>query len=181
MKRFRIALGLSFVLIAGLATTLTRGGRGYFAPETLEFEVQSEYTLVYGAISIYRSKRQAVSYPLLDYLRQSGHMQVLPGPPRKWDEEFHWNHAWKDGYSDFHRALTRRSDELIEWSQADPERARLFWSTFFRWKRSTVERENWAANDLLSALRRCRTVDEVRLNISEIETYNGLPHSEHAR
>jgi hypothetical protein len=182
MKRLLNPIGILLALIAGLAaSTFTRGGRGYFAPDTLEFEVQSEYTIVDGKISLFRSQRQTVSYPLLDYLRQSGYIPVLPSPARKWEEEFHWNFAWKDGYSDFHRALTRRSDEFIEWSKADAERAKLYWSTYFRWRRSETERENSAAWNLLNLVRRPDSLEELRSVIADIETDFRLPHYETKR
>lgn len=178
MNRSLLSIGIFLLLIIGLGVaTFTRGGLGYFAPDTLEFTVELEYTVLDGRIPIYRSRRQAVSYPLLDYLRQSGYVDVLPGPPRKWDEEFHCNSAWKDGYSDFHRVLTRESHSFIEWSKADPERAKLFWSTYFRWRRTTVERGNWAASHLLTSISPRRTLEEVSKNIADIETEYGLPLS----
>lgn len=179
MKRVLIPTGILLALIAALsASTFTRGGRGYFAPDTLEFQVQSEYTILGGKIPLFRSQRQSVTYPLLDYLQQSGYVPTLPSPPRKWDEEFHWNFAWKDGYSDFLRVLTRRSHDFIEWSKADADRAKLYWSTYFRWRRSETERENSAAWNLLNLVHRPESLEELRSVIAEIETDFRLPHSE---
>jgi len=178
MKRFALPIGVFLLIIAYIVLgTGTRGGLGYFAPDTLEFESRSEYTILSGSVPIYRSARQPETLPLLDYLRQSGYVPIRSGPPRKWNEECHWNSAWKDGYSTFHRALTRESEERISWSKAHPERAKLYWSTVFRWMRSDQERENWAATSLLQCHWRNLTLQELPKVIADIESENNIPHS----
>lgn|GEM_PF-2967604 len=131
--------------------TGSRGGIAQFNPHTLQRRGQSEITVLFGTIPIYRSGYSEYSYrqqPLLQELVTRG----LVAPEEKldrWDWIFHWNDAWKDGYGVWYDPLVRNDQELLDWTRANPAMASIFWSEVFRCMRSEHEVDRLIGHDLL--------------------------------
>ncbi len=135
LSRHWAALLILALLLAGLFYSVNRGGIGEFNPYTLERRALSEYTLFSDAIPLYRSAHMSYGDPLIVYLVGQGYVSPVEPANDRWELIFHWNDSWKDGYGPLYQ-LFRERDELIAWSEADPDRARAFWSEFFRMLRS---------------------------------------------
>jgi hypothetical protein len=137
------------VVLAGLCLTGTRGGLAYFSPFTLEYETQSEYTLLDGAWVIYRSPRNPVNNALVNYLRESRVVMPDESGRQRWDSVFHWNDAWKDGFGQGYDVLVRSRESVIDWSKADSSRAQIYWSEAFKCLRSERKETQWAGYEIL--------------------------------
>src|SRR5690242_667998 len=128
-------LGILLVpgLLAGLLTG-KRGGLGHFSPHTLEYTTQSEFAVL--GLPVYRSDRRPGSNELVDFLVEEGFVLPVQSQKQRWELVFHWNDAWRGGHGYLYHLLGRDRKELIKWSKADPQRARLYWSELFRLLRS---------------------------------------------
>ena len=143
-----------------------RGGLGSFNPYTLEYRTQSEYT--FGDIPIYRSTPVRRDNDLLIYLVRNHIIESVPG--ERWESVFHWNTAWKDGYGKWHDVLVRRRHELIEWTEANPDLAHIYWTEIFARARSDWQADQEIGNEILTSRRLWKSVAELRETIHDIES-----------
>jgi hypothetical protein len=176
MKRFIVTI-IVLILAASLWATGTRGGRGYFSARTLEYRTQSEYTVLFGAVPIYRSSLQPSVPKLVSFLTEQDYVRPVETADPRWKLAFHWNEAWKDGYGSIERILYRDRDEKIAWSKANPACARVFWGEGFRLMRSDKESEREAGDAILMAWRG-QPPDELLAEIDEIKAARGLSRPE---
>jgi len=89
-RRTGITIGVVAVLIIGvLLGTGTRGGMGRFSPDTLEFQTRSEFTILNGAIPLYRSNWETSENELLTYIQKEGYVQPIATDNPRWETLFH--------------------------------------------------------------------------------------------
>jgi len=154
-----VGIPLVLGLVAALFTW-QRGGLGHFSPYTLQYTTQSEFTV--AGLPVYRSARQPVRNELVDFLVEEGFVAPVQPQKQRWEKVFHWNEAWRDGYGPLYPILVRDRDQVIEWTKADPERARLYWSEVFRLLRSEREADLLAGRDMAGRWRHCQSVADCR-------------------
>ncbi len=172
--RRKLAIGILFP-IAFLSLTLDRGGRGRFCPKTLEFQRQSERTILWG-IPIYRSDWEPTQTPqLIVDMVEAGFVTALPGPPDHWVILSHYNGNWKDGDGLLHRLFNRRSYAIREWSMDNPEMARVYWDETFRLLRSKDPAKHSAAAHFMILGHWSRNMDELEKTIQLVRTEVGSP------
>jgi hypothetical protein len=165
----RIAIVCVAILTGVGWLTATRGGLGWFCPHTLEYQTQSEWTVLNGNVVIYRSQRRSTEYPFVDYLVREGYIApVNCGECPRWHPMFHWNRSWRDGYALLHRAL-RGHESLIEWSERHPDCARILWPEGFRLLRSDDPIDREIGEYILYIGRRFDSVDELRAEIAVVK------------
>lgn len=175
MRRwFRRILCLIGIMILGVLLLGTQGGLTYFSPFTLEIEGQSEFAIWGGSLPVYRSPRRPVHNELVTFLLEEGFVERVQPESQRWDLVFHWNRAWKDGHCTLYEVLVRYRRSIIEWSRADRERARIYWSEGFRYLRSDRKSDIAIGHVILADCWRCESIPELRERIAvlkaEIET-----------
>jgi hypothetical protein len=127
IKLWMIAIGFLALIAYGSAFLWGRGGRGYFSPDTLDYQTQSEYLLPLVGIPLYRSGFSTHRNELVQFLVDNNYWLPQPTDSPRWMLAFHWNQKWRDGESGLHKELTRGKDFWIEWSKSNKERATEFW------------------------------------------------------
>jgi len=170
-----IALSLVALVSAFLWFTGTRGGREFFSPYTLELRGQSEFTLLYGSVPLYRSPWEHIDNPMITYLRDT--RLVVPQPTAT-DQQlavFHRNDAWKDGDGLLYNVFHRDRERIIAWCKEDPERARIYWTECFRHLRANNPSEVDMGEWMLSFCWQAKSVDELKQKIAAIEHEYALP------
>jgi hypothetical protein len=170
----RIAVRAAIILVAVTAVWFLfvgRGALGYFSPYTLEVQGQSERTIFFGEIPIYRSPRQTHGNRLVEYLVENDFVAPVESEQQRWDLVYHWNHSWYGGHGMLYNILVRNSHSLIEWSKAHPEHAKLFWREFFKGLRSEYEFEHEIAFSIANRYRFCKSLDELRFEIFQIRCW----------
>lgn len=173
-RRSKFLVFAILITCALILATGTRGGLTYFSPDTLEYETQSEFTVFNGTLPIYRSHREPTDNALISYLGNSGLVAAQRPPTIRWMMVYHSNRAWNDGFGALYNVLVRDRQRIISWSQADPARARIYWTTGLQLLRSDVERERWAGEEILSSGYRCESIEELNSRISATRSEFGL-------
>jgi hypothetical protein len=163
---FVVALLMGLVLLTG-----TRGGLAYFSPHTLEYQTQSEFTVLGGTIPIYRSPRRNVENELATFLHQQGYAAVVQPQDQRWEVIFHWNHAWKDGQGSLYDVFGPNRHEIIKWSQADPERAKIYWSEGLKHLRSNNLKDERTGYSILLHCWRAKSIPELREQIAGMKLF----------
>jgi len=163
-----------FCVVAVLAAALllltgTRGGRAYFSPYTLEYKTQAEFAVLAGQFPIYLSTLKHTENDLVAFIQEEGYVTAVPAKFQRWELIFHWNQAWKDGDGPLYDVLIRHRPEIIEWSKADPERARIYWSEGFKCLRSESEVDVETGREILQLCWRCQSTQELRAQITTIK------------
>ena len=127
--RNTLAAGGAVLLVLFLAGGASRGGRGYFSPDTLECRTHSEWLLplVSVEVPLYRGPSSTHRWPIVDYLVAQGLWSKSDATDPRWLPTFHWNQRWSDGESQFHRELGWNGDSWIGWSKAHPDMAAALW------------------------------------------------------
>lgn len=144
-RRF-VWTGIVVIVVGWLMST--RGGIGEFSPYTLEHRWRSEYTLFFGEIPIYRSRWHYETHPLTAYLQAEGLVSAVHDESQqRWELLFHWNGAWKDGYGGLYDEF-RGAESTIEWCEANPTCARLYYSELFKLLRSDLTIDHWMAHSM---------------------------------
>lgn len=170
MKRhWKILLGVVAVLMLIALLTGTRGGISSFSPQTLEFKTQSEYTILGGAIPLWRSRPAKHRNETIDYLIEREFVSPQAGPAR-WQSYYHWNEAWRDGYSSLYYVLREGNDRIIKWSDGHPELARVYWTEGFKLLRSENEKERLKGEYLLSIGWRIEDEEEFQTMLNEVKS-----------
>lgn len=126
-----IGTGVAGVLF--LLFSCSKGGLGYFSPDTFQMRTQSE--ILCAPLSplvefpIYRSAFHAREepYELVTYLVEKSYWEPVETDQPTWVLMFHWNNRWRDGESVLYRYMTYTPDFWIEWSEANPELAQVLW------------------------------------------------------
>lgn len=147
----------------------TSGGLGHFSPYTLEYKIQSEFTIFGGEIPVYRSSPQNVENELATFIHEDGYVMPMQPEIQRWESIFHWNHAWKDGHGPLYDVFVRHRREIIAWSRANPERARIYWSEGFRHLRSSRKVDVWTGREILKSCWRSQTIPELRERIADVK------------
>ncbi len=161
---------LSIIVLAAFLTG-GRGGLGLFNPHTLQYRTQREFTIWFGAIPVYRSAFDDHERPLVRELIQREFIAPTTNRDR-WDYVFHWNDAWKDGYGVWYDTLVRNDDQLLEWTKANPEMAKTFWSEAFDYMRSDSKVDQAIGERVLHE--GWRVSDEASLRTRIAETKRGI-------
>lgn len=171
---FRPPLWLCFtcgLLLLAIGCTATPGGMAEFSPQTLEYRTCREWRIGWGALQVYQSRPQRTENEVLEFLVREGYVAPdLHAEPR-WEGVVHWNRAWNDGYGCGYHRLIRAGDSTIEWSSADPTRARHFWGVVFRLLRSSAPAERLAGAILISRRELPNTSEEVDIAVDELLQY----------
>ena len=168
-KRTSICVFVSTATCLVVALTADHGGLGYFSPQTLEYCTQSERTIAVLGVPIYRSRCEYHENELLALLIDHGYVKPQRDVKRQWKTVFHWNSNWRDGYGILSSALSRDRDELMAWTQANPEIAKVYWSEIFRLLRSEDPNDAMAGEGLVPYWRSLDTPDKVREVVKQIE------------
>lgn len=157
--KFRFVLLSALVIVPFLTVLLTarRGGSVEFCPFTLRFRTQSEITTLNGAWVIYRSSWREHDNDVLRFIQQQGYVAPKERPPQ-------WRTAWPG----------LQNETVIEWSMADPERARVYWEEAFQHLRSGEQSEIIGAY-ILRHGRDCATGSQLRELIPVIKKEAGDP------
>lgn len=122
-------LVLAILLLLYLVCAIYAGGaRIYFSPQTLQYKVQDEICLLGTDIPLYRSLGSYGTYEIVDVLVEYGYWQPISAHTvEDWILINHWNYQWNDGHNDFVKLLLWRQENWINWTDRNPELARLFW------------------------------------------------------
>jgi hypothetical protein len=156
LRRFWLTVVSVAILFALFLFFIEAGGRTEFNPHTLQSRGRRETTIWRGSVIVHQTPYQSrPEEPLMSELVSRGLVQPVQDQNR-WDPISHWNSSWKDGDGFWYDILTRRRIRLLEWSDANPELATLFWSEAFRYLRSDYECERQTGRDLLSMGHRVR-------------------------
>lgn len=178
MKRILACLGLIVLAVAILALLDgTRGGLAYFSPDTLEYRSQREFTILGGSLPLWRSRHRTSHVPIIAAAIVNGWIRPT-NRPQRWDYVFHWNGAWKGGYSPVYDVFHRGDDHILERSLADPEWAKLYWGEGFGAYQSNVESERSLGRVILSLGWRTNSAEELKRTIRMIKIERGLPLDE---
>jgi hypothetical protein len=163
MKRYgRVTVLVCCVALVLLLLTGTGGGLTQFSPSTLEYTTQSEFTLFGGRFPVFRSTPQGADNELVAFLREEGFVTPAPTEDQRWELISHWNDAWRDGFGPLYDVFVRYRREIIQWSKADRERARIYWTEGFKYLRSGRKVDVWAGRDILRFCWRCQSIPELR-------------------
>lgn len=160
-----LSLLLGLVFLTG-----TRGGRAYLSPYTLEYQVQSEFAILGGDFPVYRSRPRDADNELVTFLRREGFVTAEQPAAQRWELIFHWNHAWRDGFGPLYSVFIRDRREIIEWSKADPERARIYWSEGFKYLRSEEVEDVRVGREILVSCWHSRSTEELRERIAAVKS-----------
>ena len=163
MKR-RLAIWLCIIggIVAALIyLTGTRGGLAEFSPYTLECRFQSEFTVGFGMWPVYRSAPREHSNEMIAFLLEEGFVTPVQAETERWEPIFHWNHAWRDGYGVLYHVVVRNRQEIMDWSKADPERARIYWAEGFEFLRSDQKTDICTGREILLRGWRCESIPEL--------------------
>ena len=170
MTRRRRVLSVAIVFVAIVlgvgGATAKRRGSGWFCPHTLEYQTQSEWTLL--GIVIYRSDRRPAELHFVDYLVREGYIAPINSSecPR-WHFMYGWNRSWGDGYTLLQRTL-RQHESLIDWSERHPDCARILWPEGFRLLRSDDPIDRQIGEYILYIGWRFDSVDELQAEIAAV-------------
>jgi hypothetical protein len=168
--RFALALCVCLMLLVGSATfTATRGGLARFSPYSLEWEGQSEVTLLFGAFPIYRSTPSRGEEELTAMLRREGFVVPVQTHRPRQELIFHENGAWTDGSGPLYEIFIRDRRAVMEWSLADRKRAQIYWKEGFEYLRSPREADILIGREILKQGWRCQTISELRERIAIIK------------
>jgi hypothetical protein len=152
-----LAIGLVFVVSWKYAS----GATHEFCPQTLECRSCGEILLWGTKHVLYRSRPQTFSYPLVDFLIETGHWAPIQGEQR-WLVTSQWNHQWRDGQSGFHRqAAGPRAKEWIAWSREHPEVSNVLWPIVLEWLRSE-HASSGIVEELLYQAKRVKSAEELK-------------------
>lgn len=105
----------------------SKGGRGFFSPETLQSRSQSEILFAPPGIPLYRSAYDYHQLEMVKFLIDEGYWKPIETAEPRWIVLFHWNEMWRDGYSDFYRQFISSKHYWMEWSKTHPQEAAKFW------------------------------------------------------
>ncbi len=144
-----------------LLFTGTRGGLADFSPHTLKYQFRSEFTVCFGEWPVYRSAPHESENALVAFLVQERFVTPVEAQADRWEPIFHWNNAWRDGYGPLYDVFIRHRQEIIDWSKADRERARIYWSEGFKHLRSHRETDLWTGREILLRGWRCQSIPEL--------------------
>lgn len=165
-----IAFLFIIAVVGGLLGTATRGGRAYFSPDTLELRTQTEITLLFGKLPIYRSSLDLSDNAVLTYIRDERFVAPKPTAQQRWLLVFHQNGAWKDGFTYLYLPLYSHRDSILEWCREDRQRAELYWSKGFRYLRSENPNEVALGEQILAhSWRYGESFEELKEEIAALE------------
>jgi hypothetical protein len=153
--------GLFWLTVGLLRLSMGQGGLVSLSPETLDYVVQDEVTLLWGQWSVYRSTPVKRDNELLTFLSQEGFVARIPARIGRLELIEHWNPAWRDGHGVLRRLFLHDRREVFEWSTSHPEVARRYWAEGFRGLRSADRKENCLGQQILLTCRDCETVQEL--------------------
>jgi hypothetical protein len=170
-RRIAVWAVTTLALAGGAWLTGGRGGLGYFSPDTLEYRTQSEWTVAFGEVPVYRSRLAVRRNALLEMLQAEGYVVPIATAEPHWLCVMHWNDAWRYvNSSTVHKILMSRQEEMIAWTREYPACARVYWPEAFRLMRSDRVSDHELAGAILFGCCHCRTADEVEQCIAGIKT-----------
>lgn len=160
--RTRVGIGVAFWFTVGfLWLSMGEGTIVSFSPETLDYVVQKEVTLLLGEWSVYRST--PVNHPneLLQFLEAEGYVTPIPARTGRMELIRHRNPAWRGGRGILRPIFWSSQYRLMEWTRENPEVARQYWKQGFRGLRSADRKEICLGQQILLTCRDCETVQEL--------------------
>ena len=163
-----LALGCAAVVIAyeifGTDAVLKE-----FSPDTLELRSQNIKSSLHG-VALFERPHAKMESRVVNYLVAKGYVApVAARQPARWLHLGTFSSEWRDGQGPLIYAISWSSDATIAWSEADPQRARLFWATVFRLIRSDNPAEVRAGQAIAQSLvRRDVSPEELQQWMDEI-------------
>jgi hypothetical protein len=155
------------LLIGGVALTGSRGGRAFFFPHSFEYAGQSEYTIFFGTVPIYRSRLRPLENELVARLQEAGYVAPVPSQTSRRELIFHWNDAWRDGYGPLYEVFVRRRRQILQWSDDHPQLAAIYWKEGLQHLRSETTLDLWIGREILTNCWRCESVVELEEKIAQ--------------
>lgn len=141
MKIFERFLWLTLacaLLVAGVEVFGTDATEYSFSPDTLEIRYRSVNA---DGITLWPGRYHKHESRVIDYLVENGYVTPIQSKSPRWIGMGCFSPKWRDGQGPLTYVFSWGQDNTIAWCEADPERARLFWSTVFPLLRSDNERE----------------------------------------
>lgn len=169
IKPLRFSVGVVVVFLVVIFLASTEGGRGFFSPDTLETKWQRERVLWFTHLPVYRSTFSYHRYELVEYLISKGYWTPLDVDEPRWMSVFHWNRQWKGGTGDIPRFLGWRGQRWIDWSEADPEAAKVMWPRVLDVLRSEDGNAMSRFAELMWEAERCSNLGEVNAKMRELK------------
>lgn len=164
----KLGIGVCLTILI-LLTVGTPGGLAYFSPYTLEYNTQAEQTIFWGQVPVFRTFCHKTNNDLLTFIQEEGFVTPVQPQKQRWELVFHWNDAWKDGHGSLYSVLVRDRRRIIEWSQADRERARIYWTEGFKLLRSDRKADQAAGRGILVSGWFCQSIPDLQRQIDEIK------------
>lgn len=163
--RFGLLLGIAAAI---LLASVSRGGVTSFSPFTLQYQSQTELTILWGEFRIYRSPTVFAAHPFLETLQSEGLVTAVVPERDRQEILSHWSYAWKDGHGPLYRLIRRHRTDLFDWSRANPELAKLYWTEGFRFLRSHDQKSICVGQEILRLGQSCQSVEELEDRITAI-------------
>ena len=164
-----VTCGLCCLLLLYTAAGLFgRGGRGFFSPDTLECRTQLEWLIPLTEVPLYRGPYSRHRWLIVDYLVAQGLWSKSDVREPRWLFTFQWNQQWRDGQSQLQRELAWRGKEWVQWSEDNPELAKILWPRVLSALRKPGTTGTHDAEILLFTARGARSVEELEGWLSEL-------------
>jgi hypothetical protein len=149
-RKHAVACGIVLLVTAVVSITGTQGGLAWFSPFTIEYTTQREFTLLAGALPIYRSAPRGRHNEVAAMLHEEGFAAPTQLGDARCELIFHENNAWRDGFGPLYDVFIRHRKQVIGWSKADRTRARLYWQEGLKHLRSHRQVDIWIGREILS-------------------------------
>ena len=149
---------VSAILLLVACFFAPQGSLHYFSPDSLESTYRLEGLLFWTQIPLYHSGLRDKPVTLVDYLIGKGHWTKANSNRRRWITTAHFNKQWHDGQLPLHRELYWHGEKWIDWSEANPELAKVVWPRLLAALRDN--RTEHFAVELLYLAENAKTVGE---------------------
>ena len=120
-------------------------------------------------VPFYRSPRREFKNPLLQLIVKKGYATPQPAKADRWILISHWNESWRDGDGNLYQVLHTHRLRLIEWTEANPECAKLCWGEAIRLLRSARDSDHAAGETILQLCTSHDDVVEIRGLIRQVK------------
>ncbi len=161
-RQARAGVGAAlWLIVAVLRLSMGQGTIVSFSPETLDYVVQDEVTLLWGEWSVYRSTPVKRQNDLLQFLQTDGHVTPVPVRTGRMELIRHRNPAWRGGHGVLRSVFWNQQHSVITWTKKYPEVARRYWTAGFQGLRSTDRKEICFGQQVLLLGWRCQSLVEL--------------------
>lgn len=160
--------------VAWLTFVGNDASRDSFSPDTLETRSRSERSV---GITVWPGTYRYRKAPLIEYLIANDYVQPITTTEPRWIVMGFYSSQWRDGQGHLAYVFSWQQEKTIAWCEADPERARLLWSTVFPLLRSSNEKEVQAGQVIARLGVREQTVQELQQCIDRTLNEFGITRS----